>query len=70
VPGIEIRRTVASGTGGWRNAARKGDVLEVDVWSRGSGIAIGALGSESCKGGDPADVRFEFIGHYLAAAGR
>jgi len=70
VPGIEIRRTAASGTGGWRHATRKEDALEVDVWSRGSGIAVGALGSETCKGGDPADVRFEFIGHYLRSPDR
>lgn len=64
VGGIEIRRTAASGTGGWKNAIRKGGVLEVDIWARGSGILVGALGSESCKGGGPADVRFEFLAHY------
>lgn len=72
VRGIEIQRAIASanGTGGWKNATRRGDVLEVDVWARGSGIVVGALGSESCKGGEPADVRFEFLGHYRLAETR
>jgi hypothetical protein len=64
VRGIAVRRIIATGTGGWRNAARKGDILEIDVWARGAGISVGALGSESCKGGEAADVRFESIGHY------
>ena len=62
--GIEVRRTIASGTGGFRHAKLSNGIFEADLWVRGSGISVGALGTESCKGGEPADATFEVIAHY------
>ena len=62
--GIEIRRTLRSGAAGFRHARLVDGVLEADLWARGSGVAVGALGSEACKGGEAADVTFEVIAHY------
>ena len=62
--GIEIRRTIASGTAGFRHAKLSSGFFEADLWVRGSGISVGALGAESCKGGGPGDATFEVIAHY------
>ncbi len=62
--GIEVRRTIASGTAGVRHARLSGGFLEADLWVRGSGVSVGALGAESCRGGEPADATFEVFAHY------
>ena len=62
--GIEIRKTVLAGAGGFRHAKLQDGVLDVDLWARGDGIAIGALGQESCSGSGAAAVVFEAIPHY------
>lgn len=64
VPGIEIRRTVRSGTAGHRNASHEGGTLEVDLWVRGGGLVAGAVGFETCTGGSPGDASFEIVAHY------
>lgn len=62
--GIEIRRTLRAGSAGFRHVRLAGGVLEADLWARGSGLAVGALGTEACRGGEAADVSFEVIVHY------
>lgn len=64
VAGIEIRRTVKSGTGGFRHATLAGGVFEADLWARGAGLSAGALGKETCTGGAAASVSFEIVAHY------
>ena len=64
VAGIEIRRTVQSGTGGFRHATLTGGVFEADLWARGAGLSAGALGKETCTGGAAARVSFEVVAHY------
>jgi hypothetical protein len=66
VPGIEVRRTVVSGSAGYRNArlSPAGDSLDIDLWSRGGGMSVGALGAQTCSGGSPAEARFEFLVHF------
>jgi hypothetical protein len=64
LPGIEIRRTLRSGTGGFRNAVLAEGAVEVDLWARGTGLVAGAVGYETCTGGAKADVSFEIIAHY------
>lgn len=66
--GIEIRRTIRTGTGGFRHATISGDTVEVDLWARGSGLSAGALGKETCTGGAAADVSFEIVAHYTSPA--
>jgi len=64
VPGIEVRATIRSGSGGFRHATLSGGVFEADLWARGSGLAAGALGKETCTGGARADVSFEIVATY------
>jgi hypothetical protein len=64
LPGLEIRQDLRSGTAGFAHARLTGDVFEIDVWSRGSGISLSAAAEESCGGGRPGDVSFEIVAHY------
>ena len=64
VPGVEIRRSAPTGTGGFRHAKLADGVLEADLWARGSGLLASSLGKETCASGAAADVSFEFFAHY------
>ncbi|MEO8430018.1 MAG: hypothetical protein ABI592_00815 [Acidobacteriota bacterium] len=64
VNGVEVRQTMISGSAGFRHAKLSGGFFEADYWVRGAGISVGALGSESCRGGEPGEATFEVIAHY------
>jgi hypothetical protein len=64
VPGIEFREITRFNNGGIKRVKLSGGRLELDIWADGKGFLLTIFGSESCSGGEGANIGYDVIAHY------
>jgi hypothetical protein len=64
VPGIEFREITRFNDGGIKSVKLSGGKLELDIWADGKGFLLTIFGSQSCSGGEGANIGYDVIAHY------